>query len=68
MQVDVDDLKREEADWITEIERLRGLQGSNKVILELKERTIPPLEKQVGEETTQLEKVQEEVEEVCRCG
>jgi len=34
-------------------------------MLELKERTIPPLEKQVTEETTQLEKVQEEVEEVC---
>lgn len=66
MQVDIEDLTREEGDWITELERLRGLQSSNKTISELRERTIPPLQKQVTDETAQLEKVQDEVEEVGR--
>ena len=63
-QVNMDELKEDEKAWIDVLNRFRLLQSSEKTMNELRVRIFPPLEEQVSEEAAQLEKVQEEVEEV----
>ena len=58
------ELKDDEKTWVDELENRRNLEVVLRTIEDLKDRVIPPLEKQVDEEGTQIEKVQEEVEEV----
>lgn len=60
-----DDFIKEEKVWVDELERYRTLQVSEERARELRENVVPPLERQVKEEAQQLEKVQEEVEQVC---
>nr|XP_031864453.1 uncharacterized protein CI109_000367 [Kwoniella shandongensis]KAA5531525.1 hypothetical protein CI109_000367 [Kwoniella shandongensis] len=55
--------KEEEEQWNGVLQSLRRLQPSVAQCAELKENTIPALEKQVEEESAKLEKVQEEVED-----
>lgn len=59
-----DELKEDEQTWMAELETRRGWENWSAQITDLSERVIPPLEKQVEEEGAQIEKVQEEVEEV----
>ena len=58
------ELKDDEQGWLDELETRRGLEIAAKTIVELSERIIPPLEKQVEDESVQIDHVQEEVEEV----
>lgn len=58
------ELKDDEKTWIDELENRRNLEVVLRTIEELKDRVIPPLENQVDEEGAQIERVQEEVEEV----
>ena len=60
------ELKEDEKAWIDVLNRMRALQASSKTAFDLRENIIPPLEKQVAEESVQLEKAQEDVEEVRR--
>jgi hypothetical protein len=58
--------EQELAEWTAEAETLRNLLPSEARMKELRVKTIPSLEKQVGEESAQLETVQQEVEEVSK--
>ncbi|ORX37164.1 hypothetical protein BD324DRAFT_625039 [Kockovaella imperatae] len=62
-RVNVDELKEDEKNWMEELQNRRNLQTLNKTMVELRDKTMPPLEKQVEEETIQLDKVQNEVED-----
>lgn len=59
------ELKEDEKAWVDVLNRFRALQSSENIALDLKENAIPPLVKQVSDETSQLDQAQEEVEEVC---
>lgn len=50
--------------WKAEAEKYRALVPSEAALLEHKNKTVPDLEKQMEEEGGQLDKIQEEVEEV----
>jgi hypothetical protein len=58
------ELKEDEENWLNELETRRQWELWAKAIVDLSEKTIPPLEKQVEDEGAQIEKAQEEVEEV----
>lgn len=60
------EIEDEVKQWREELETLRRLQPSAGTIVELRDDVIPGLEKQVSLETTKLEGLQEEVEEVGR--
>ncbi len=64
-QIDMAELKEDERAWVDVLTRFRELQSSEKTAMDLRNNVIPPLDKQVIEESVQLDKVQEEVEEVC---
>lgn len=50
--------------WQAEGDKFRNLLPSESTLKELKNKTIPSLEKQVADESAQLDAVQEEVEGV----
>lgn len=60
----VAELKEDEQNWADELQTRRNLESVSKTIVELRDKIIPPLEKQVEDESAQLEKTQTEVEEV----
>jgi len=62
------ELKEDEQNWLAELDNRRNLEVLAKTIEDLSERVIPPLEKQVEEEGAQIEKAEEEAEEVRSCG
>ena len=59
------ELVQDEKTWQEELQKRRNLQISASTIEELQERVIPPLEKQVEDESAQVETLQQEVEDVC---
>ena len=63
-RTNVKELQDDEANWVEELQNRRNLQVLSKNMVELKEKIIPPLEKQVEEESAQLEKIHTEVEDV----
>lgn len=58
------ELKEDERAWVDVLTRFRALQSSEKIANDLRANVVPPLEAQVADESAQLEKAQEEVEEV----
>jgi molecular chaperone GrpE (heat shock protein) len=58
------EIEEEQSMWQEELTKLRKIQPSATIVQELKDDGIPTLEKQVKDETTKLERAQEEVEEV----
>lgn len=62
------ELKEDEKAWVDVLNRFRSYQSSEKIANDLRENVVPSLEKQVSEESGQLEKIQEAVEEVCQRG
>ncbi|ORY30598.1 hypothetical protein BCR39DRAFT_529095 [Naematelia encephala] len=62
-RTDLTAMQAEEQEHLDIIAKRRELLSMSATARELREVTIPNLEKQVGEETSQLEKMQEEVEE-----
>ena len=63
-QVDIVELKEDEKAWVSVLNRFRALQSSEKTAVDLHENVIPPLEKQVIDDSLLLEKAQEGLEEV----
>ena len=58
------ELKEDEKAWVCVLNRFRALQSSEKTAVDLRENVMPPLEKQVMDESVLLEKAQEDLEEV----
>jgi len=57
------ELKEDEKAWVDVLHRFRALQASEKHVSDLRQNTMPSLEKQVFEESAMLDKAQEQVEE-----
>jgi chromosome segregation ATPase len=58
------EIEEEVKQWREELDNLRRLQPSSATIAELRDEGIPALDKQIASESTKLEELQEEVEEV----
>lgn len=61
---DTAELKEDEKNWVAELNKLRGLLGSERTLKSLQDTELPALEKQVKEESEKLELAQQDVETV----
>ncbi len=60
----IQELRNEAAQWEAELANLRRVAATENTIKDLRENVIPELEKQVADESAQLEVLQDQVEEV----